>query len=391
MRPERALGLLARARQVVLFGDEMLLPASTFAQRHAVGAVELAEQKADQPSLWETLGGAVEHRVLRGQYRVRAASLLAFANRHFYRNEIRVLPAPQETFPEPGRGLRLVRGPGTHRTGVHVTEARTVVEEALRCMREFPERSLAILTWTGAQRLFVQTELARAMARDPEAVRYRARWSAGREPLIVRQVDEAQGDVRDIVLLSLGLASEVAGVLEGAVRLEGNAGARRLNVALTRARVGMSVFCGVDPQRIRIDHRTPRGIVLLRQFLSFAAEGGISADAYSGVCIAARERFLGAILEAGGFQVAARAGAGEWRLDLVAAHPQKGPGFGWALVGDGGARAVQNRREVREWILGNALERIGWRVHRIWTGEWFRDPVRETERLREGLEGARLS
>jgi very-short-patch-repair endonuclease len=228
----------------------------------------------------------------------------------------------------------------------------------------------------------VQALLRRAIAADADAARYRLRWAQGLEPFAVKKVDDAQGDVRDVVLLSFGLAMEEGGVLEGASRLEGAYGARRLNVALSRARLGLIVFCGVSPMRIRVDHRTPRGVVLLRQFLLFAAEHGVPADGYSGACVGARQKVMEAALEPGGFRVVARAGVGEWFVDLAVAHPRIGPGFSRALCADAHASVAGQEDDARDWLRGAALERLGWAVHRIWSSEWFRDPLAEADRLR---------
>lgn len=383
MRPERALGVLARGRQIVLFGDEMLLPAASFMERHGTGAMEFADQKAEIVSLWEMVDGAVETCALRGQYRAGFAALMAFSNRHFYRNEIRVLPAPRETVPEDPGGLRLLRVEGANRAGAHAAEARAVVEEALRCMKTHPGRSLAILTWNAAQRTLVGAMLARAFSADPEAARYRARWAAGCEPFVVRLVDEAQGETRDIVLVSFGLASEDGVFLEGAAPLQGSSGGRRLNVALSRSRLGTCVFCAVAPNRIRVDHRTPRGLVLLRQFLGAAAQGGIQPEDYAGACVSASERVLAAALESDGFRPAARAGSGSSRVDLAAAHSRRGLGFVLALQGDASGEIAPEEGSEKPWLRGTELARLGWRVHRVWSAEWFRDPERQAEILRE--------
>jgi hypothetical protein len=265
---------------------------------------------------------------------------------------------------------------------VHVREAFAVVEEALRCMREFPGQSLAILTWTVGQRTLVQAALSRALAGDPEAARYRHRWAAGTEPLVVRQVDDAQGMVRDIVLVSFGL-SEEGGVLEGTARLSGVSGARRRNVALSRARTGLRVFCSVVPTRIRVDHRTPRGLVLLRQLLSEAAEGAGAGDAFSGVCTSALEKTVERALESEGYECATRAGYGQARVDVALANPGKAPGFVCAISADFCSGETPEETGAEQWLLGSGLERLGWRVYRVWSSEWFRDPAGEAERLRE--------
>lgn len=379
MRPERALGILARARQAVFFGDEQQLPVSTFIERHASDGMEVADPKMEQTSLWERVSAGVENCALRGQYRAAFAALMAFSNRHFYRNEIRVFPSPREAFAGAECGLRLVQDlSGSDREGVHRAETRAVVEEALRCMREYPERSLAILTLTAAQRALVQAALTRAFAMTPEAARYRAYWAQGREPFVVKQIDDAQGDVRDLVLLCFGLSLEETGVLEGAGRLEGRFGARRLNVATSRARFGMVVFCGVSPARIRVDLRTPRGVVLLRQFLLFAAQGGVPADAYSKGCAGACETYMEGVLEPEEFRVVSRVGVGEACVDMAVTHPRCGPGFLIALWGDAHAEA-----DEYDWLRGAALERLGWNVYRIWSSEWFRDPLAEVVRIKK--------
>jgi superfamily I DNA and/or RNA helicase len=108
------------------------------------------------------------------------------------------------------------------------------------------------------------------------------------DSLIVRNLESVQGDERDVVMISTAFSNQTRVTSGGAeVRslplnfgpLNRRGGERRLNVAITRAKHEVHVFCSFDPEDMKLAEDPAKGLELLKEYLAIAqAAGGGSAD-----------------------------------------------------------------------------------------------------------------
>ena len=221
-------------------------------------------------------------------YRSQDESLIAFSNNQYYENRLSSFPAPTHgrASAEPdGRGVSLVRVPGTfHRTNAgrllrtNPIEAKAIVAEIRRRFDLVPKYgdgsdvvpSIGVVTFNAQQRAYIE-----ALLRDADDDRLAAALDrADGEGLFVKNLENVQGDERDVVFFSTGFSPNADGDLPlnfGPLNRVG--GERRLNVAITRARRQVVVFSSFDPEQLRAEETSSIGIKHLRAYLDLAAQG----------------------------------------------------------------------------------------------------------------------
>jgi hypothetical protein len=219
------------------------------------------------------------------------------------------------------------------------------------------------------------------------------------ERFFVKNLERVQGDERDAIILSIGYGKTPHGrVLHrfGPLNLEG--GERRLNVAITRARRRMTVVSSftaaeLDPTRLKA-----RGAVMLRDFLSYAAEGG-SRPAPEGAArvVAPSDPLdplvteLASRLRAEGLVVHAGYGTSAQRLDLAVEDPHRPGRLLVAVETDGPRYAAMSSTRDRDRLRIEQLRRLGWEHVRIWSTDLFRDPARDVARVNAAVRAASVS
>src|SRR5262249_35182205 len=156
---------------------------------------------------------------------------------------------------------------------------------------------------------------------------------------------------------------------------------RRLNVLISRARQSCVVFSSIQAGDIRVD-AAPRGTRMLREFLHFAETGKIAAgDATGQEPDSPFEEAIARVIRSNRYDVVPQVGVSGFRIDLgVVDRSQRGR-FVLGVECDGAtyhsARSARDRDRLRHQVLVN----LGWRLHRIWSTDWFRNPQREIDRL----------
>ena len=141
-------------------------------------------------------------RMLEVHYRSRHHSLIAYSNREFYGERLLVYPSPVLEDPEYGVSCRKINGAYEVGQGRNLEEARSVVEEAAALMRGRIDRSIGIVAMNQAQRDLIETLIAEKTAIDPDMQAYRDKWNGDLEDFFVKNLENVQGDERDIILIS---------------------------------------------------------------------------------------------------------------------------------------------------------------------------------------------
>lgn len=406
VKPEDALGSVARARQIVVVGDQKQLPPTSFFDRLTDNAPlddedaeEITTAKATEMesilSLCEARG--LSERMLEWHYRSRDPSLIAVSNAEFYRNRLILPPCPTQS--DDQYGLKLVRVPGVYSTvskggGRPTTnriEAEAIAERLLSLAMTKPEFSVGVVTFSKSQADMV-TEVLELRRREEEVLDRFLREDKV-ENVFVKNIENVQGDERDIILISVGYGPHVAnGKLPsmnfGPINSEG--GERRLNVLFSRSRVACEVFTSFDPGDIDLSRTSKEGPVVLKTFLEFAKTGELRETFISeGDADSPFEEDVADEIRRLGYEVDHQVGTAGFKIDLGVKDPINPHHHILAVECDGATYHSALWARERDRMRQQVLEGFGWHFHRIWSTDWFYQRDKEVQRLRTALENAR--
>jgi very-short-patch-repair endonuclease len=156
-------------------------------------------------------------------------------------------------------------------------------------------------------------------------------------------------------------------------------GERRLNVAITRARSQMTVVSSflsidLDPNKLKSE-----GAKMLGRYLAYAASGGkdLGTARREHTPLNPFESDIHDRLQAANIPLIPQLGVSGYFIDFAARHPERPGEFVLAIEADGSSYHKSATARDRDRIRQDHLERLGWRFHRIWSSDWFRN--REVE------------
>jgi len=212
--------------------------------------------------------------------------------------------------------------------------------------------------------------------------------TGGQESLFIKNLENVQGDERDVIFISTTYGADTRGnQFQRFGPINGPSGHRRLNVLFTRAKKRTVVYSSLDPERIQTTASSPWGVRALKEYLIFARTG-ILDQADEGVEQPTNdfELSVGAVLKENGYQVAAQVGVAGFFIDLGVKHPARAGTFLLGIECDGASyhsgRSARDRDRLRQEILEN----LGWKIHRVWSTDWFRSRESEIRRLLRHIE-----
>ncbi|MFK5646802.1 DUF3320 domain-containing protein [Ornithinimicrobium sp. LYQ121] len=394
IRVADAIGAIGRAKSVVVVGDSKQMPPTSFAEssivsedheEEVVGAAMVVE---DQESiLSEAVQARVDRHWLSWHYRSQDESLIAFSNQHYYLGKLSSFPAPTGGSASPhveGYGISLVRVDGTfHRGGkgkllrTNPVEAEAIVSDIRRrfdAHRGEGSPSVGVVTFNQQQRAHIE-----ALIRDHEDPRLAASLdSTDEEGLFIKNLENVQGDERDVILFSTAFSVNAKGELPlnfGPLNREG--GERRLNVAITRARRQVVIYSSFDPGQLRAGETSSLGISHLKAYLGLAANGtGALEDEVRRSSETDRHREdVAASLRMHGLAVQTDIGLSDFRVDLALSSQHRPERPLVAVVLDGPGWASRGTVGDRDGLPVQVLKgMLGWpEVARVWLPAWLED------------------
>lgn len=395
--PADAIPSIARGRRAVVAGDELQLPPTTFfasqtsadlpEDEDGEGAGPLEGQGeallAGFDSILSIADPLIGSTALRWHYRSRDERLIAFSNLQIYSPAHRELTTfPAVTDDAAIRHVRvepqLARADGISSS----EEVDAVVRLVFQHAAGRPNESLGVIAMGIKHADRISEALRLARPEHPELDAFFA--ETGKEPFFVKNLERVQGDERDAIILTVGYGRNADGRLRqnfGPVNQQG--GERRLNVAITRSKRRMTVVSSFGSDDVDPSRTTAEGVRLLRAYIRYAESGGSDL----GGAVPARpemngfERDVLAALTQAGIGAVPQLGTSGYYLDFALQHPEHPGRFVLAVECDGATyHAAPNARE-RDRLRQQQLEAIGWRFHRIWSTDWFRNRPAEVDRL----------
>jgi very-short-patch-repair endonuclease len=399
IRPEDALGAIARGKQLVVVGDPKQLPPTSFFEKvDRDDSADDSSEEADihdltsQESVLDLARGPYQPvRQLRWHYRSQHENLIAFSNHEFYDDTLIVFPSPKGQ--DPDYGVRLVQVDGVYEAGLNRMEAEAVTEAAQKFMKLFPKRSLGIVAMNKPQQELIQKMMDELFATDVDAESYRVRWEHSLDSVFVKNLENVQGDERDVIFISTVYGKDAAGnFFQRLGPINGAQGHRRLNVLFTRAKQQVCLFTSMRANDLRVEESSRWGVKALKNYLAYAQNGHLDAGEVTGrEPDSDFERWVMGMLQESGYEVVPQLGVAGYFIDLAVRHPEKRGAFILGVECDGAmyhsARSVRDRDRLRQEVL----ERLKWNIYRIWSTDWFRNPRAEFQKLAAALETLRHS
>jgi len=390
VRPVDAFGAILRGSQLIVVGDDRQLPPTSFFE-HSSDTDEVDEDNitADLESI---LGlcqsqGMPQH-MLRWHYRSQHESLITVSNYEFYDDKLVIFPSPVLERKEVGLVYHYL--PDTTyeygRSRTNRGEAKRVAEAVMHHAEKCPELSLGVAAFSMAQMQAVQDQVEIYRKRTPSFEPFfRAHPT---EPFFVKNLENVQGDERDVILISVGYGTTEDGRLHmnfGPLNRQG--GERRLNVLITRARKRCEVFTNLQSSDIDLSRTQARGVEAFKRFLKYAESGDMDMPAITGgEPDSPFEESVARKLRGLGYRVEHQVGSGGFFIDLAIVDEDKPGRFLLGIECDGAmyhsARSARDRDRLRQEVLEN----LGWQIHRIWSTDWFKDPDREIKRVESRIE-----
>ena len=401
---ERAIPFLYRAKHVVIAGDEKQLPPFDLFQINEDDSDEEDEDISDEKSLLDLARARYKTNELSWHYRSKYQDLINFSNHAFYEGNLNV--APNAVIDPSQPPIRWIQCNGMWNNHINLIEADRVVDEIANVWEKSERHdtipSVGVITFNEKQQEIINDIIDRRRDSDPAfgSLYGRVHSMKKERPLFVKNIENVQGDERDIIIFSIGYAKDSEGKFTNIFgTLNRKGGENRLNVAITRARKEMIVICSIEPTEIKLTskHEGPK---MLRRFLEYAkatdsldnsAQETVISEINSNmqrinrskheefdsdfevqVCQRLREK---------GHTVETQIGFSGYKIDLAIVHPDQSNRYVLGIECDGAtfhsAKSVRERDVMRQ----KFLEEKGWVIERIWSRNWWKNPSKEIDRL----------
>ena len=408
VRLEDAVPSIYRCNSMVVVGDPKQMPPTNFFSGTEVNEDEEFETDI-APSILDMASLIYPSEMLEWHYRSRSEALIAFSNRAFYGGRLICVPNPHLITSGDAIHYYRVNDAFFSQKDGNIREAETVVETAYRLLRENPAKSLGMIAMGQSQMLAIQNVIEQRKITDKAFgevfdSKYNFKDGDADAGLFVRNLENVQGDERDIILLSIGYAppNKEKKLRLGFGPLSIPGGGRRLNVAITRAKQQVHVFTSFDPNEIPSDEaafsKNPDTVVFAR-YLKFAravaesrhAEAQIILDSFGvGAVMTARKgsnfsKDVQRRLAELGYQVSAEIGSSGFYIDLAIHHPVIPQNFILGIECDGAMFHSMPYARDRDKIREDLLTSRGWNIERIWSQDWSKDWKSEIARLDKAI------
>lgn len=399
----KAIGVIARGKEAVIVGDPKQMPPTSFFTEQ-VNEEEAFETDDLESILDDCLAISMPQMFLAWHYRSRHESLITFSNKSFYEGRLFTFPSPDDRESK----VTMVDCGGSFDSGktrTNKTEAQAVIDELVNRAHDpvLSRYSVGVVTFNIQQQSLIEDLLDEAASKDPVL----EKWAFGsEEPVFIKNLENVQGDERDVILFSVGYGKDETGrLIMNFGPLNRDGGWRRLNVAVTRSRIEMKVFSSISPEEIRINDTSSEGVKAFKRFLQYAAGStvwdqdiaatGNSSDNSNTPLIDRSAAFTGiaddicARFKAMGYDTDKGVGKSGFKIDIGVVSPEKDGTYCLGILLDGPVYAASGTTTSREVSQMSMLKSFGWNVVRIWSLEWWENPDSVFEKLVALIEDAK--
>lgn len=394
MPTSEAVGAIARGKSLVVVGDPKQMPPTSFFQMQQTDESQ-AENDDMESILDDCITLSMASRYLSWHYRSRHESLIAFSNNQYYDGKLYTFPSVDNRTSK----VSFIPVDGVYdygRTRSNRAEAEAISRKVVSILQDYikhpshPRRSIGIVAFSKVQQGLTEDILTEMLAKNPEMeqLAYDAE-----EPIFIKNLENVQGDERDIILFSVGYGPDKRGkVSMNFGPLNNQGGERRLNVAVSRARYEMIVFSTLQPEMIDLRRTQAAGVVGLKRFLEYAKTGRLALQAEAletgneETAHDAVTQKVARMLQDRGYQVDLYVGRSAFKVDIAVRNPHDEGSYLCGILCDNPKYYVTKTVRDREICRPEVLRHLGWKLLRLWSVDWFLNPEATFERLCQALE-----
>ncbi|MDE0089530.1 MAG: DUF3320 domain-containing protein, partial [Candidatus Poribacteria bacterium] len=327
---------------------------------------------------------------LKWHYRSRHESLITISNQEFYHNELLIFPSPIDKAEH--LGLKFIHIPHAiydrGKTSSNQIEAEVVVDAVFEHFQKFPDKSLGVGTFNMRQQQLILDEVEKRLNQHPEMNDFFMRNRD--EHFFVKNLETIQGDERDCIFLSIGYGKDEDGKLYknfGPLNHEG--GERRLNVLITRAREKCVVFSNFRASDLQLDSSAAVGTRALKTFLDYAEKSNLVLHNSEITTNASEfEDSVYEFLTNQEYKIKRQVGCAEYRIDLAVVDPDNPNRYLIGIECDGEHYKNAHIARDRDRLRSQVLEGLGWKLHRIWSIDWYQKRQNTEQRILDAIKNA---
>ncbi|KYH13708.1 DUF4011 domain-containing protein [Staphylococcus kloosii] len=374
-----AVGAISRAKNCIIVGDPKQMPPTKF-----FGSSNNDEENIDMEDLESLLDDCLAanfpEKHLRWHYRSNHESLIHYSNRTYYNSDLLTYPSPESLTSK----VTFENVEGTYKRGKHRNneeEANVIVSKLINHLKGESEDSIGVITFNMQQQNLIEDLFNSALVEFKELD---TKNTNANEPVFIKNLENVQGDERDIILFSTTFGPDEEGKMSmNFGPLNNDGGWRRLNVAITRARKEMKVISSFEPEDIDLKRTKADGVIGLKGFIEFArnkdvlpSNNNYKMEDEKGIALLIKEK-----LTEFGFQSKIHIGNSDFKIDLGVVDPNNSDKLILAILIDGHNYYNAQTASDRNIIQPNVLESLGWNIHRVWAIDWYEDKEREVNKL----------
>lgn len=383
-----AVGAIARGENVIVVGDPRQLPPTSFFASNQVDE-ENFEKEDLESVLDDCLALSMPQQHLLWHYRSRHESLIAYSNAKYYENKLYTFPSPDDQVSK----VSWVHVDGYYdksSTRTNKAEAQAIVAEITRRLEdpELRKLSIGVVTFSQPQQNLVDDLLADAYRERPEL----ETWANEQyEPILIKNLENVQGDERDVIMFSIGYGPDKDGKVSmnfGPLNRDG--GWRRLNVAISRSKCEMIVFSVITPDMIDLSRTRSDGVEGLKGFLEFAAKGR-STIAVRGNTSSGGNGFETVVAEElrkHGYNADCSVGCSDYKIDVAVKNPNDPSKY---ILGiNCGSKANYHNSTAKDRHISQAgvLKGLGWNVTNVYILDWLDNKEKTVKKLEDEINSA---
>ena len=393
VKPEDALGAFLRGKHLVVMGDTKQLPPTSFFEN-------MVESDNEEDYELETLEDmeSILHlckksgfptKMLRWHYRSRHESLIAVSNNLFYNNQLLIYPSPSNDSEK--LGLKFIHLPDaiydSGSNSGNIIEAKAVVKAIIEHYQTYGNtKSLGVGTFNLNQRRLIDDFLEIERKKNPMIEEYFTDKKF--EKFFIKNLETIQGDERDVIFVSVGFGFDKNHKLShnfGPVNRDG--GERRLNVLFTRAREKCVIFSNFKHSDLKLGANSPFGLRALKTFLEYAENRQlIDYESPGENADSSFEEAVYEYLKNSEYEVHKQVGCAGFRIDLAIINPDSQGEYLLGIECDGATYHSSPVARDRDRLRQQVLEGLGWRIHRIWSTDWYRNREETINKLIKAIE-----
>ena len=389
--PEDAIVAIYRSKQLIVVGDSKQMPPTKFFLSDDYED-EYDESTSDMDSFESILDLAetvFPEKSLLCHYRSKDESLITFSNKNFYNENLLSYPSPTSLNTDKGvEFIYVADGYMDNKTKVNLPEAKKVVELIFDHFKNHPSRSLGVVAFNIRQQEVIRRLWMIEREKNPDFEKYFS--DEVKEPFFIKNLETVQGDERDTIIFSIAYAKDNKGVFAhrfGPLNEAG--GERRLNVAITRAKMNVKVVSSIKAMDIDMERVTHDGPKLLHDYLDYAEFGSKALNKLDGKQSkeTSFERDIYDFLISQGFEADLKVGTSKYKVDVAVKRPGTSD-YVLAIECDGKSYHNVKSSRDRDRLRKSILERMNWDYYRIWSIDWFKDNEIEKKNLIEACKKA---